>query len=103
MSLLNVTPPFRGLALDCCRLLGGGVPGLGEFCPNKVAVQRDVWVSVRTEQSHLSRIKAATQFLKQIFARDAIPAGQDEQIADPLVRRRSDLVMRCRKDPIRWD
>jgi hypothetical protein len=33
-------------------------------------VQHDVWVSVRTEQSHLSRIKAATQFVKHILARD---------------------------------
>ena len=72
MSLLNVTPPFRGLALHCCQLSWArAFPGLQRILPDKVAVQRNVWVSVRTEQSHLSRIKAATQFLKQIFARDA--------------------------------
>jgi len=47
-----------------------GVNGLQRILIDEVCVQRDVWVSVRTEQSHLSRIKAVTQFLKFIFERD---------------------------------
>jgi DNA-binding transcriptional LysR family regulator len=35
-----------------------------------VSVQRDVWLSVRTEQSHLRRIKAVTKFLGHIFELD---------------------------------
>ncbi|HZP70595.1 MAG TPA: LysR family transcriptional regulator [Pseudolabrys sp.] len=50
--------------------VGEGVLGLQRILSDKISVQRDVWVSVRTEQSHLSRIKAATQFLKHIFAHD---------------------------------
>lgn len=34
-------------------------------------LQCDVSVSVRTEQSHLSRIKSVKEFLKRTFARDA--------------------------------
>ena len=66
----NAAVSGLGIAL-LPTFVGEGVPGLQRILPDKVAVQRDVWVSVRTEQSHLSRIKAATQFLKQIFARDA--------------------------------
>lgn len=47
-----------------------GVIGLERILPNEISVRRDVWVSVRTEQSHLIRIKAVTQFLKYIFDRD---------------------------------
>ena len=50
--------------------VGEGVTGLQRVLSDEVSVQRDVWVSVRTEQSHLSRIKAVTQFLKYIFAHD---------------------------------
>ncbi len=50
--------------------VGVGVTGLQRILSDKVSVQRDVWVSVRTEQSHLARIKSVTQFLKHIFARD---------------------------------
>ena len=35
-----------------------------------VSVQRDVWLSVRTEQSHLRRIRAVTKFLSHIFEID---------------------------------
>src|SRR5690348_593864 len=65
----NAAVSGLGIAL-LPTFVGEGVPGLQRILADKVSVQRDVWVSVRTEQSHLSRIKAATQFLKQIFARD---------------------------------
>jgi DNA-binding transcriptional LysR family regulator len=50
--------------------VGEGVTGLQRVLSDEVSVQRDVWVSVRTEQSHLSRIKAVIRFLKYIFAHD---------------------------------
>ena len=65
----NAAVSGLGIAL-LPTFVGEGVSGLQRILPDKVTVQRDVWVSVRTEQSHLSRIKAATQFLKHIFARD---------------------------------
>jgi hypothetical protein len=34
-------------------------------------VQREVWVSVRTEQAPLARIKSVMQFLEYIFKLDA--------------------------------
>ncbi len=62
--------------------VGTGVPGLQRILADKVSVQRDVWVSVRTEQSHLSRIKSVTQFLKFIFARDEdFLSGKTEKLA----------------------
>jgi DNA-binding transcriptional LysR family regulator len=48
-----------------------GVAGLQRILSDRISVYREVWVSVRTEQSHLSRIKSVTQFLKYIFDRDA--------------------------------
>src|SRR5580765_6113888 len=65
----NAAVSGLGIAL-LPTFVGEGVAGLQRILPDKVSVQRDVWVSVRTEQSHLSRIKAVTQFLKNIFARD---------------------------------
>ena len=65
----NAAVSGLGIAL-LPTFVGEGVSGLQRILPDKVSVQRDVWVSVRTEQSHLSRIKAATKFLKHIFARD---------------------------------
>jgi DNA-binding transcriptional LysR family regulator len=65
----NAAVSGLGIAL-LPTFVGEGVAGLQRILPDKVSVQRDVWVSVRTEQSHLSRIKAVTQFLKHIFARD---------------------------------
>ena len=66
----NAAVSGLGIAL-LPTFVGEGVPGLRRILADKVSVRRDVWVSVRTEQSHLSRIKATTQFLKQIFDRDA--------------------------------
>jgi DNA-binding transcriptional LysR family regulator len=65
----NAAVSGLGIAL-LPTFVGEGVPGLQRILSDKVSVQRNVWVSVRTEQSHLSRIKSATQFLKYIFARD---------------------------------
>ncbi|HET9715082.1 MAG TPA: LysR family transcriptional regulator [Pseudolabrys sp.] len=66
----NAAVSGLGIAL-LPTFVGEGVAGLQRILSDKVSVQRDVWVSVRTEQTHTSRIKAATQFLKYIFARDA--------------------------------
>ena len=65
----NAAVSGLGIAL-LPTFVGEGVGGLQRILPDEVSVQRDVWVSVRTEQSHLSRIKAVTQFLKYIFAHD---------------------------------
>ena len=65
----NAAVSGLGIAL-LPTFVGEGVAGLQRILPENVSVQREVWVSVRTEQSHLSRIKAATQFLKHIFAHD---------------------------------
>ena len=65
----NAAVSGLGIAL-LPTFVGEGVAGLQRILPDKVSVQRDVWVSVRTEQSHLSRIKSVTQFLKYIFAHD---------------------------------
>jgi hypothetical protein len=43
--------------------------GLQRLFPD-LAVQRDVWLSVRTEQSHLRRIRTVTKFLSHIFEND---------------------------------
>jgi DNA-binding transcriptional LysR family regulator len=65
----NAAVSGLGIAL-LPTFVGEGVAGLQRILLENVSVQREVWVSVRTEQSHLSRIKAATQFLKHIFAHD---------------------------------
>ena len=76
----NAAVSGLGIAL-LPTFVGEGVAGLQRILIDKVSVQRDVWVSVRTEQSHLSRIKAATQFLKYIFARDvAFLAGKTDKL-----------------------
>ncbi|HEX5212537.1 MAG TPA: LysR family transcriptional regulator [Pseudolabrys sp.] len=46
-----------------------GVAGLQRLFED-TSVQRDVWLSVRTEQGHLPRIKAVTRFLTHIFEHD---------------------------------
>lgn len=49
--------------------VASGVNGLQRLFPD-IAVRRDVWLSVRAEQSHLSRIRAVTKFLSHIFEMD---------------------------------
>lgn len=49
--------------------VASGVHGLQRLFPD-MSVQRDVWLSVRTEQTHLPRIKAVTKFLTHIFEMD---------------------------------
>jgi DNA-binding transcriptional LysR family regulator len=76
----NAAVSGLGIAL-LPTFVGEGVPGLQRILSDKVSVQRDVWGSVRTEQSHLSRIKGATQFLKHIFARDgAFLTGKTDRL-----------------------
>ena len=50
--------------------VAAGVADLERILP-EISVQREVWVSVRTEQSHLGRIRAVTRFLQFILERDA--------------------------------
>lgn len=49
--------------------VASGVHGLQRLFPD-IAVKRDVWLSVRAEQSHLSRIRAVTKFFSHIFEMD---------------------------------
>lgn len=49
--------------------VAAGVAGLQRLFPD-ASVQREVWLSVRTEQNHLPRIKAVTKFLTHIFEHD---------------------------------
>jgi DNA-binding transcriptional LysR family regulator len=49
--------------------VAAGARGLQRLFPD-TSVQRDIWLSVRTEQTHLPRIKAVTKFLTHIFERD---------------------------------
>jgi DNA-binding transcriptional LysR family regulator len=46
------------------------VAGLTRVLPDEASVRRDVWVSVRVEQSTLRRIKSVMQFLTHIFQMD---------------------------------
>lgn len=47
-----------------------GIEGLSRILPDEVMVQREVWLSVRVEQSRLRRIRAVTQFFTEIFKLD---------------------------------
>lgn len=59
-----------------------GVIGLQRILSGEISVRRDVWVSMRTEQSHLMRIKAVIQFLKYIFDRDTdFLSGNTDKLA----------------------
>jgi DNA-binding transcriptional LysR family regulator len=50
--------------------VAAGMDGLARVLPGEVSVRRKVWLSVRTEQSYLARIKSVSQALKQVFAGD---------------------------------
>lgn len=49
---------------------GSEVPGLIRVLPEETRVQREVWVSVRVEQSRLKPIRTVMQFLTQAFKHD---------------------------------
>jgi len=49
--------------------VAAGVTELQRIAP-EINVQREVWVSVRTEQGHLARIKSVKEFLEYVFHRD---------------------------------
>jgi DNA-binding transcriptional LysR family regulator len=51
--------------------VAAGVSGLQRVLPEQISARREIWVSVRTEQSHLARIKTVTQFMKHIVNADA--------------------------------
>jgi DNA-binding transcriptional LysR family regulator len=50
--------------------VAAGVDGLARVIPEQASTRRDVWVSVRVEQSSLKRIKCVMQFLTHIFQVD---------------------------------
>jgi hypothetical protein len=50
--------------------VAAGVGGLARVIPDQASTRRDVWVSVRVEQSSLKRIKCVMQFLTHIFQMD---------------------------------
>jgi DNA-binding transcriptional LysR family regulator len=58
--------------------VAAGVTGLQRILPD-IVVRREIWVSIRTEQSHLARNKAVIRFMRYIFKRDAdFLSGQTE-------------------------
>jgi DNA-binding transcriptional LysR family regulator len=62
---------------------GSDVPELVRVLPDEARVEREVWVSVRVEQSHLKRIRAVMQFLTQAFKHDrAFLLGETDQLGE---------------------
>jgi DNA-binding transcriptional LysR family regulator len=49
--------------------VAAGVTGLQRIRPD-IVVRREIWVSLRTEQSHQTRIRSVIRFLRHIFNRD---------------------------------
>jgi DNA-binding transcriptional LysR family regulator len=63
--------------------VGTGVSGLQRVLPDQISTSREVWISVRAEQNHLTRIKGVTQFLKHIFDKDqAFLLGKADRLPD---------------------
>src|SRR5882724_7333067 len=61
--------------------VAAGVAGLVRILPD-IVVRREIWVSIRTEQSHLARNKSVLRFMKYIFKRDAdFLSGLTENLA----------------------
>jgi DNA-binding transcriptional LysR family regulator len=50
--------------------VAAGVAELDRILPDQISVRREVWMSVRTEQNHLVKIKQVSKFLKRIFESD---------------------------------
>ena len=50
--------------------VAAGVTELNRILSNQISVRRQVWMSVRTEQNHLAKIKLVSKFLKHIFESD---------------------------------
>lgn len=64
--------------------VAAGINGLKRILPDKISVRRDVWISVRMEQEHLSRIKSAIKFLSYVFKHDRdFLHGKTEELTDP--------------------
>jgi DNA-binding transcriptional LysR family regulator len=62
---------------------GSDVPGLVRVLPDETRVEREVWMSVRVEQSHLKRIRAVMQFLTQAFKHDrAFLMGETDRLGE---------------------
>ena len=59
-----------------------GVSGLQRILSETISIKRDVWVSVRSEQGHLARIRSVIEFLKYIFEHDVdFLSGRVEKIS----------------------
>lgn len=50
--------------------VAAGVTELNRILPEQISVRREVWMSVRTEQNHMVKIKLVSKFLKHIFESD---------------------------------
>lgn len=62
---------------------GSDAPGLVRVLPREARVQREVWVSVRVEQSRLKRIRTVMQFLAQAFKHDrSFLMGETDRLED---------------------
>jgi len=60
--------------------VAAGVTELNRILPDQISVRREVWMSVRTEQNHLAKIKLVSKFLKHIFENDVdFLLGKSEQ------------------------
>jgi DNA-binding transcriptional LysR family regulator len=66
----NAAAEGMGIAL-LPTFVAAEVSGLQRVLPDQISVRREVWVSIRTEQSHLARIRAVTHFMKHIFNADS--------------------------------
>ena len=63
--------------------VAAGIDGLIRVLPEELSTRRDVWVSVREEQSSLGRIKGVMQFLSHIFDKDhAFLMGRERTLSD---------------------
>jgi DNA-binding transcriptional LysR family regulator len=63
--------------------VAAGVEGLIRVLPDELSTRRDVWVSVREEQSSLGRIKSVTRFLAHIFEKDrSFLMGEQRTLSD---------------------
>lgn len=66
--------------------IASGVSELQQVLPNQVSTSREVWVSVRAEQSYLTRIRGVMRFLKYIFEHDARFLNGETDRLPPLLR-----------------
>ena len=78
----NAAVEGMGIAL-LPTFVAAGESGLQRVLPDQISVRREIWVSFRTEQSHLARIKTVTQFIKHILNADTdFLMGKSERLGN---------------------